>query len=164
MPALLRSRCRRILLHIFNKRWRKSGGARRSLGWIPINTGAASWKSGQVYHNGHYFKVWDSYELSGYKFRSVSFNEDARGRWYFNVVVEADVQPGLGQDAVGIDLGLKDIAKCSDGRRLEISSPIVIWSQSLPSPSAAETRNAPVLSMPKSLIGVKMNRTSLAVS
>ncbi|TWH64532.1 hypothetical protein LX59_01285, partial [Azomonas agilis] len=44
--------------------WRKSGGVRRSLGWIPINTGAASWKSGQVYHNGHYFKVWDSYGLS----------------------------------------------------------------------------------------------------
>lgn len=37
--------------------WRKSGGARRSLGWIPFKTGAARWKQGQVYHNGHYFKV-----------------------------------------------------------------------------------------------------------
>ena len=37
--------------------WRKSGGVRRSLGWIPVNTGAAQWKNGQVYHNGHYFKV-----------------------------------------------------------------------------------------------------------
>ncbi|MDY0414675.1 MAG: transposase, partial [Pseudomonas sp.] len=33
--------------------WRKSGGVRRSLGWIPVNTGAAQWKNGQVYHNGH---------------------------------------------------------------------------------------------------------------
>ncbi|MGE6608856.1 hypothetical protein ACQKE4_20500 [Halomonas sp. NPDC076908] len=99
--------------------WRKSRGARRSLGWIPVNTGAAKWKSGQVFHNGSYFKVWDSYGLSQYTFRSTSFNEDARGRWYFNVVVEIDVQPSTGQGAVGIDLGLKDVATGSDGERLE---------------------------------------------
>jgi IS605 OrfB family transposase len=99
--------------------WRKSGGTRRSLGWIPINTGAASWKNGQVFHNGHYFKVWDSFGLSQYKFRSVSFSEDARGRWYFNVVVDVEVRPGAGQGAIGIDLGLKDVATCSDGRKLE---------------------------------------------
>jgi IS605 OrfB family transposase len=106
----------------FKKRklaWRKSGGARRSLGWIPINTGAAKWKNGQVYHNGHYFKVWDSYGLSDYTFRSASFNEDASGRWYFNVVVEVEVQIPAGQDRIGIDLGLKDTATCSDGTKLE---------------------------------------------
>ena len=27
--------------------WRKSGGVRRSLGWIPINTGMAKWKNGR---------------------------------------------------------------------------------------------------------------------
>src|SRR5690554_4730471 len=41
--------------------WRKSGGAKRSLGWVPVNTGAAKWKNGQVYFNGNYFGVWDSY-------------------------------------------------------------------------------------------------------
>ena len=95
--------------------WRKSGGARRSLGWIPINTGAAKWKNGQVYHNGHYFKVWDSYGLADYKFRSASFNEDARGRWYFNVVVDVEPQPSKGESVVGIDLGCKDAVSCSDG-------------------------------------------------
>lgn len=99
--------------------WRKSGGARRSLGWIPVNTGAAQWKNGQVYHNGHYFKVWDSYGLSQYKFRSASFNEDARGRWYFNVVVDVEAKIPKGQDKIGIDLGLTDIATCSDGTKLE---------------------------------------------
>ncbi|TWH76710.1 IS605 OrfB family transposase [Azomonas agilis] len=99
--------------------WRKSGGVRRSLGWIPINTGAARWKNGQLYHNGHYFNVWDSYGLSQYAFRSGSFNEDARGRWYFNVVVEVDAEISAGQDKIGIDLGLKDIATCSDGVKLE---------------------------------------------
>ncbi|TWH71420.1 IS605 OrfB family transposase [Azomonas agilis] len=99
--------------------WRKSGGVRRSLGWIPINTGAARWKNGQVYHNSYYFKVWDSYGLSQYQFRSGSFNEDARGRWYFNVVVEVDTAVPTGQDKIGIDLGLKDTATCSDGTKLE---------------------------------------------
>ncbi|MDY7218816.1 transposase [Denitrificimonas sp. JX-1] len=99
--------------------WRKSGGVRRSLGWIPVNTGAAQWKNGQVYHNGHYFKVWDSYGLNQYKFRSASFNEDARGRWYFNVVVDVEVEPSKGQDRIGIDLGLTDTATCSDGTKLE---------------------------------------------
>lgn len=99
--------------------WRKSGGARRSLGWVPINTGMAQWKNGQVFHNGTHFKVWDSWGLSQYKFRSASFSEDSRGRWYFNVVV--DVQPKIskGQEAVGIDLGLKTTATCSNGQFVE---------------------------------------------
>ncbi|MDY7220226.1 hypothetical protein TOI97_11700 [Denitrificimonas sp. JX-1] len=51
------------------------------MSWIPINAsaGAVQWKNGQIYHNGHYFKVWDSYGLSQYKFRPGSFGEDARG-------------------------------------------------------------------------------------
>src|SRR5690606_10386278 len=53
--------------------WRVSKGSRRSLGWIPINTGAAQCKNGQVYHNGKYYKVWDSYGLSQYTFRTASF-------------------------------------------------------------------------------------------
>ncbi|MDY0415643.1 MAG: transposase, partial [Pseudomonas sp.] len=77
------------------------------------------WKNGQVYHNGHYFKVWDSYGLSQYKFRSASFNEDARGRWYFNVVVDVQAEIPTGQDRIGIDLGLTDTATCSDGTKLE---------------------------------------------
>ncbi|MDY0206682.1 MAG: transposase [Pseudomonas sp.] len=101
--------------------WRKSGGVRRSLGWIPINTGMAKWKNGQVYHNGHYFGVWDSYGLSQYKFRSGSFNEDARGRWYFNVVVDVESTTPAGQDRIGIDLGLATTATCSDGETLEAS-------------------------------------------
>lgn len=95
--------------------WRKTGGVRRSLGWIPINTGQAQWKNGQVFHNGHHFKVFDSYGLSQYKFRSASFNEDARGRWYFNVVVDAEVKPSGGTAVVGIDLGCKEAATDSTG-------------------------------------------------
>ena len=108
----------------FNKtklNWRKSGGARRSLGWIPVNSGAAQWKNGQLYHNGHYFGVWDSYGLSQYRFCSANFNEDARGRWYFNVVVDVEAITPAGQDRIGIDLGLATTATCSDGETLEAS-------------------------------------------
>lgn len=95
--------------------WRKSGGSRRSLGWVPFNTSAAQWKNGQIYHNGTFFNVWDSYGLSQYKFRSGSFNEDARGRWYFNVVVSVEVEASKGTGLVGIDLGCKDTATDSHG-------------------------------------------------
>lgn len=99
--------------------WRKSGGVRRSLGWIPVRKDCISFKHGCVYHNKQYFKVWDSYGLSQYTFRAGSFNEDSRGRWYFNVVVECEPVIPTGQDKIGIDLGLKDTATCSDGTKLE---------------------------------------------
>lgn len=97
--------------------WRRSGGSRRSLGWIPFK--AASWKAGQVVFNGQRFKVWDSYGLADYRFLSGSFSEDARGRWYFNVAVEIDQVRPCGTAEVGIDLGLKTVATCSDGQRLD---------------------------------------------
>lgn len=110
---------RRLQFRKTRLNWRASGGARRSLGWVPFKSGAANWRNGQVYHNGHYFKVWDSFDLSQYRFRSGSFSEDARGRWYFNVVVDVEADMPAGQDKIGIDLGLTDTATCSDGTRLE---------------------------------------------
>jgi transposase len=100
-------------------RWRVSSGSKRSLGWIPFKKGAAVWKNGQVRYAGHYFKVWDSYGLSQYEFRSGSFSQDARGRWYFNVVVAVPCIELKAQGQVGIDLGLKDTATCSNGLKLE---------------------------------------------
>ena len=99
-------------------RWRSSFGSKRSLGWVPAKKGQTKWKNGQVFFNGHYFKVWDSYGLSQYQFRSASFNEDARGRWYFNVVVEVEVPESKGTGAIGIDLGNKAAATMSDGTQL----------------------------------------------
>ena len=98
--------------------WRKSSG-RRSLGWIPVSKGAASWKKGCIVHNGYRFKVWDSYGLEKYKFLTSSFSEDSRGRWYFNAAVEIAVTNPRGESEIGVDLGLKTIATCSDGTRLE---------------------------------------------
>jgi putative transposase len=95
--------------------WRKSQGVRRSLGWVPIKSGASQWKNGQIYHNGRYYKVWDSYGLSQYTFRSACFSEDSRGRWYFNVVVTVEVPASTGTGATGIDLGCSSTATDSNG-------------------------------------------------
>jgi putative transposase len=53
--------------------------------------------------------------LSKYKFRAGNFNEDARGRWYFNVVVSVDAEQPTGTGSVGIDLGSKEAATDSNG-------------------------------------------------
>lgn len=101
--------------------WRVSNQAspRRSLGWIPIKGVSIKYVSGQIRYAGHMFSLWDSYGLADYELRSGSFNQDARGRWYINIVVQAEGQPSDGKAAVGIDLGLKTAVTVSDGQTLE---------------------------------------------
>jgi len=100
-------------------RWRSSGGSRRSLGYVPFKSGALKYTNGQIKFCGYFFKVWDSYGLSDYTFRSGSFSEDSRGRWYLNIVVQCEVEQSTGTGEIGIDLGLKTTAVCSDGTTLE---------------------------------------------
>lgn len=99
--------------------WRASGGAKRALGWIPFKTAGIKWVNGQVRFCGHFFKVWDSYGLSKYDLRTGSFSEDSRGRWYFNTTVKVEPIKSDGRASVGIDLGLKECAVASDGKRIE---------------------------------------------
>ena len=99
-------------------KWRVSNkkSARRSLGWIPFKKVAIKYADGSVQYGKHQFKLWDSYGLSKYKFKTGSFVEDARGRWYVCLVVDSVKQENtVATKAIGIDLGLKDIATCSDG-------------------------------------------------
>lgn len=101
-------------------RWRVSSGSRRSLGWIPVKASALSYRSGQVHYQGKALSLWDSYGLADYALRSGSFSEDSRGRWYLNVTVDVRKPPkSLGTSAVGIDLGLKDLAALSNGETVE---------------------------------------------
>jgi len=99
--------------------WRKTHGVRRSLGWVPVNTGAAVWHNGQVRFNRQHYQVWDSYGLSQYQFRSGCFVEDARGCWYFCVAVTVKPEKSCGTGSTGIDLGLETTATPSSGEPLE---------------------------------------------
>lgn len=100
-------------------KWRCSGGSRRSLGWVPFKMGAAVWKENAIQFCGMSFSCWDSYGLDAYEFRSGSFSQDARGRWFFNIVVQFESASLAGQGSVGVDLGLKTTATCSNGDTLD---------------------------------------------
>ena len=99
-------------------RWRISNkkSARRSLGWIPFKKSCIKYHNGQIQYRKQWFSLWDSYGLSKYQIKTGSFVEDARGRWYVCLVVDnPKTEKSTATKAIGIDLGLKDIATCSDG-------------------------------------------------
>jgi len=107
--------------------WRKSGGARRSLGWIPFKVRTIRYRGGQIYFAGRWLSVWDSYGLGNFELRAGNFSEDSRGRWYLNVCVPrvqkvGDVRnkPSVASildrsvPSLGIDLGLRTFAAFTD--------------------------------------------------
>ena len=102
-------------------RWRVSNpkSSRRSLGWIPFKSGALVYANGQIKFAGHRLSLWDSYGLSNYKLRAGNFNQDVRGRWYLNVVVQIPSVASAGTRSVGMDLGVKTAVTTSDGQKLE---------------------------------------------
>ncbi len=100
--------------------WRVSNpkSSRKSLGWIPFKKSAIKYNDGWVSYGKHIFKLWDSYGLSKYQVKTGSFVQDSRNRWYVCLVVESEKQITQGTKAIGIDLGLKDLATCSDGTKI----------------------------------------------
>jgi putative transposase len=110
--------------------WRKSGGARRSLGWIPLKVRTIRYRGGQIYFAGRWLSLWDSYGLSNFELRAGNFSEDSRGRWYLNVCVpraqrisdernKPSVRSILDRavPSLGIDLGLRTFAAFTDKAR-----------------------------------------------
>lgn len=99
--------------------WRRSGGSRRSLGWVPFRRTQLQFRDGAIVFAGRRFRVFDSYGLSGVDLRAGSFAQNALGEWFLNVAVTVPVKEhALPAKAVGIDLGLKTIATTSDGQEL----------------------------------------------
>jgi putative transposase len=107
--------------------WRKSGGVRRSLGWIPFKVRTIRYRGGQVYFAGRWLSLWDSFGLGNFELRAGNFSEDNRGRWYLNVCVPGAQRAGDGRNkptvgaildrsvpSLGIDLGLKSFAAFSE--------------------------------------------------
>lgn len=102
-------------------RWRVSNpnSPKRSLGWVPFKKSALKYQNGQVKYGNTWFGLWDSYGINQYNVKTGSFVQDARGRWYVCLVVDnAPKLKSQGKAAIGIDLGLKDLATCSDGTKL----------------------------------------------
>ena len=96
-------------------RWR----GRRSLGWVPFKASGIKVVEDTVTYAGQTFRFWKSRDLLG-TIKTGNFSQDSRGRWYVNFVVEVpDEAPTTGNKQIGIDLGLKSLATCSDGRKIE---------------------------------------------
>ena len=67
---------------------------------------------------GQHIRFWDRYDLSQYRIRTGCFSQDARGRWYLNVVVRVKRDRKAAQPVsrgIAIDLGLKDLLATSGG-------------------------------------------------
>lgn len=99
-------------------RWR----GYKSLGWIPFNTGHVGVAEAGIFKfNSQVFEAmhWRDELAPGIKIRAGSFNRDCRGRWYINALIETACTSMPIRKSVGIDLGLKDLATLSDGRRIE---------------------------------------------
>lgn len=97
-------------------RWRSN---KKSLGWVPFKKSAIKYRNGQVWYCGKPISLWDSYDLSKYELGTGSFNQDSRGRWYFNTTVKVKQVKTTATSSVGIDLGLKEAAVTSQNQRLE---------------------------------------------
>src|SRR5580692_6110091 len=100
-------------------RWRVSRGPRRSLGWIPFKAASLKCKGACLRFAGKAFRVFEKERLEGIKWQGGCFAQDAVGEWWLCLPVKVEVEESVAPyEAVGIDLGLKDIAVTSDGERL----------------------------------------------
>jgi IS605 OrfB family transposase len=101
-------------------RWRVSRGSRRSLGWLPFKAASLKRKGSSLRFCGKAFRVFEPERLEGVKWRDGCFAQDAVGDWFVCLAVTVPVERNSApREAVGIDLGLKDIAVTSEGERLE---------------------------------------------
>jgi len=93
-------------------RWR----GKKSLGWVPFNTGHVSFDGKAFVFRGVRYEPMHLRGLApDVKIGAGSFSADSRGRWYLNVPVEVECESDAASGEVGIDLGLKTLATLSSG-------------------------------------------------
>jgi IS605 OrfB family transposase len=105
--ASRRKKARKIKLN-----WRSY---KRSLGWIPIRADGFKLENDCIIYGKHIFRFWKSREAIG-KIKTANFSQDSKGHWYINIQCEVDklILEKTGRE-IGIDMGLKTIASCSNG-------------------------------------------------
>jgi putative transposase len=115
-------------------RFRRSGGPKRSLGWVPFQKQSRQITSGSVTYLG------STYRFFGAKRRPLPntvkggcFVEDARGRWWvcFQVEVTDETSNITQTSAIGIDLGLKSLATLSTGEKIDAPRTYRLWEDKL---------------------------------
>ena len=105
--------------HAQRKAWLRWRG-RKSLGWVPFNTGHLSFDGQYFNFRGVRYQTRHLRDLltPRMKIGAGSFNQDAHG-WYLNLPIEVACANQAPTTRVGIDLGLKELAGLSDGRKIQ---------------------------------------------
>jgi putative transposase len=120
-------------LHKKCPRFRRSGGPKRSLGWVPFQKQSRQITANAVTYLGN------TYRFFGAKRRPIPdttrggcFVEDARGRWWVCFQVEVgEISTVQRSSAVGIDLGLKSLATLSTGEKIDAQRTYRLWEDKL---------------------------------
>lgn len=97
-------------------RWR----GRKSLGWVPFNTGHVKFDGRSFMFRGVVYEPMhqrDDLKPSA-KIGAGTFSSDSKGNWYINITAKVACDEPRGNGAVGIDLGLKDMAALSSGEKI----------------------------------------------
>ena len=101
-------------------RWRVSQGLRRSLGWVPFKAAQLKRKGKSLRFSGKAFRIFERELLEEATWKSGCFAQDSVGDWWLCLPTVQKVSQSVAQkEAVGLDLGLKDIVATSDGDKLE---------------------------------------------
>jgi hypothetical protein len=97
------------------KGWLRFPG-RKSLGWVPFESGHVSFDNAAFTFHGVRYTPMQLRDVlkPDIKIGAGSFNRDARGRGYINVVIEVACADRAPNARVGIDLGRKTLATLSD--------------------------------------------------
>lgn len=98
-------------------KFRKSGGSKRSLGWVPFIRRAVQLKGDRVTYQKTAYRFWRHRDFNE-QFKTGAFAEDASGKWFVTFQTEAAELPVAPLGEVGIDLGLKSMATLSTGETI----------------------------------------------
>ena len=115
-------------------RFRRSGGPRRSLGWVPFQKQSRQVTPSSVTYLGNTYRFFGAKRRPLPKMvRGGCFVEDARGRWWvcFHVEISEEASAEVPHDAVGIDLGLKSLATLSTGEKIDAPRTYRLWEDKL---------------------------------
>ena len=106
------------------KKYVRYRSGRKNLGWIPFNGQTVKYSGDYITYNGLKVRLLEHRKLlPGAEFKTGSFAEDARGRWYLNLTCELSdavaILPSAPPRDVGIDPGVKTVLTTSDGEKFE---------------------------------------------
>jgi len=93
---------------------------RKTLGWVPFIRRAVRLKGDTVVFQKRRYRFWRHRDFNE-TFKTGCFVQNTQGHWFVTFQTEAEDLEASPDEAIGIDLGLKDIATLSDGTKIENS-------------------------------------------